>query len=365
MLDAYRRWLALCSYCPTLCLYACPVSNAEGRTTVSPCSKMTLARWVLEGHVPLDADAARVFFECLGCLACRVPCRHEVEVGRVLLAARAAATAAGVNPFPRDRFAAPADDDAETRLRAAVPARYFVPEAQVLLFAGCDVLRSAPQLAAETLEVASALGVDFLGVGPASALCCGYPLYAAGYLDDFRRVADDVRRALQPYRRVVALDPCCAYTLRALYAEVGVPLGTPVEHVTEFLAPRVAGAPLKALPGAASYHDPCYLGRYLSVYAAPRQILARVLSAPLVELPRSGVEAPCCGGGAVFDRTNPAVATRVAGALVADARAAGASQLVTACSRCLQQFRAVAGEIPVAHIVTLLHRALGLTKEAP
>jgi Fe-S oxidoreductase len=50
-----------------------------------------------------------------------------------------------------------------------------------------------------------------------------------------------------------------------------------------------------------AYHDPCYLGRHNDVYVSPREVVATPGDVDLVEMPRHGTRALCCGaGGARF-----------------------------------------------------------------
>ena len=75
-------------------------------------------------------------------------------------------------------------------------------------------------------------------------------------------------------------------------------LGLEVQHCTEFLADLLAtgNLPLRELRQNVTYHDPCYLGRYNGIYDAPRRVL-EATGCELVEMPRHGDRALCCGAG--------------------------------------------------------------------
>src|SRR5205823_244399 len=92
---ALRRAQELCEFCPKMCRFACPVSEATGREALTPWGKVSLA--VLVGREP-DAAAALAFAGCTGCHRCAVYCAHDNDVPSILYAARATAVRAGVAP---------------------------------------------------------------------------------------------------------------------------------------------------------------------------------------------------------------------------------------------------------------------------
>ena len=53
----------------------------------------------------------------------------------------------------------------------------------------------------------------------------------------------------------------------------------------------------KSLEDALTYHDPCYLGRYNSIYDQPRSVLNSISKNGLKELDRHDRESFCCGAG--------------------------------------------------------------------
>ena len=73
----------------------------------------------------------------------------------------------------------------------------------------------------------------------------------------------------------------------------------PVLHYAELLDQLIASGQLKLskkLGYKVTYHDPCYLGRYNGIYDAPRRVIAAT-GCELVEMPRHGDRALCCGAG--------------------------------------------------------------------
>ena len=252
-----RRAAELCEFCPKMCRFACPVSEAASREALTPWGKVSLA--ALTGRAP-DASAALAFAGCTGCLRCQVYCAHANDVPAVLYAARAGAVRAGTAPRGWAAIAArmtaaghtetadllaihrriaaeerksstststsnstttPTSTSTPTStpitsstgttptpirrsaLKAAIAARApgflraprepAVP--QPLLFAGCDALAAGGRLAREALAVARALDAP-LSLAPEAALCCGLKLAEAGHPELFGAHAARVRSAL-------------------------------------------------------------------------------------------------------------------------------------------------------------------------
>jgi Fe-S oxidoreductase len=88
-------------------------------------------------------------------------------------------------------------------------------------------------------------------------------------------------------------DPHSLNTLRGEY-----PTDEDVLHYTVLLDELVAAGTilLGPLQGTATYHDPCYLGRYQDEYEAPRRLI-RATGLDLVEMGRCRENSFCCGAG--------------------------------------------------------------------
>lgn len=363
MLVGLRRAQELCEFCPKLCRFACPVSEATGREALTPWGKVSLA--ALSGASP-EPSAALAFAGCTGCLRCQQYCAHQNDVPTTLYAARAAAVRAGSAPAawtslaarfvaaghgePQDLAAAHralAEGEAARAVSQAVRGLPAAPlEKRALLFVGCDAL-AAPAargtVAADALFAARALGAP-LQLAPVAALCCGLKLVEGGHPELFAAHASRVRSVLLegldkgPAPQLVFLSPGCARAVRERWPKAGVPLPprSTVEHITSYLARALVKNPGAARPQlklAMAYHDPCELARGLIEITAPRALLARALEGGALEPERCGVETSCCGAGSLLPRTLPEVAQAMAKERRAELALCGAP-VVTAAPGC-------------------------------
>jgi Fe-S oxidoreductase len=99
-------------------------------------------------------------------------------------------------------------------------------------------------------------------------------------------------------KKIITACPHCLNTLKHEYPQMGG--NYEVIHHSEFIDQLVKARKIKlkqTLDGALTYHDPCYLGRYNTIYDQPRSILRSVSKGGLRELPRHGRESFCCGAG--------------------------------------------------------------------
>lgn len=365
-LKHHRRELELCSYCPKLCRFACPIAEAERRETVTPWAKMSLLEMVRRGRLDMDDDVAEVFYHCLGCQQCYTHCRHGVDVPAALVTGRALALELGVAPEPVQQVIENLQSGADTRgrdlhklLNDEADAAHRQPEARAVLFAGCHLL-ARPGSLRRHLEVLERLGADYLAVFEGEQLCCGLPYWWAGDIAAFRRHAQRLARRLGAYRRVVCPCPSCAMTLRQLYPQVDATVSSEVLHLVELLAPLVVEKPPpQPVAGSFVFHHPCTLARYLDLGQVSDRLLERVLAEPPASCSWSGRDTFCCGGGGLVPEVLPEVATQVAARRMTQLRDSGAEQVVTSCPGCLDQLEGVPGGLESLDLIELVALAYG------
>lgn len=366
-LSPHREKYELCAYCPKMCRFSCPVSEADARESLTPWAKMSAPFLAMSPAPEVSLEAAfETAWACTGCGHCREYCLHGNDVPTALAATRAAGVAAGLASPVTERVRAAFQPERRARppaWRERVPAdlrdSVHAPAANaapVLFLPGCGDTRGA-----ETVKSAVSLMERLGGRGVAIACdgaCCGAALWWAGLPELFDEHAARFAESVAKRRTLVLADAGCAWTLQVLYARRGHRIAPEVLHVSEWVAAFFRERVLKArtrVPGAFLYHDPCMLARDLDVVDEPRAVLAATLERPAGEFAWNRRDTVCCGGGGLLPETMPDTAGRMAGRRADEARAAG-SAVVTSCPTCLQQFRGAGVE---AHdLLTLIARAL-------
>ena len=242
----HRRAYAYCASCPKLCRFSCPVSESERRETVTPWGKMNVGHQLATESRPLDASAVDAAYACSGCMRCTSHCRHGTDVATALVAVRSKAAHDGLLPEPiqklRTRFQTHGSPFASPLPQLSKSAGAVTGGAY---FPGCTALAKEPAMVGQALRSAQKVGAH-LSLSPAAGHCCGYPLYAAGLLEEFAQHAK--RFVEQTSGPLTVGDPGCAFTFMKLYPQVGVPSPADrlwVDVVADRLRNGVDGAPVE------------------------------------------------------------------------------------------------------------------------
>jgi Fe-S oxidoreductase len=134
----------------------------------------------------------------------------------------------------------------------------------------------------------------------------------------------------------------CYRTLSQDYKEMGATFE--VKHISQMAGELLDQGRLKVRSSGkkVTLHDACRLGRHTGVYDPPREVLRKV--AELVEMPRSGPAASCCGVGAFLMCGAHSKRIQVERLIEAGATA---GTLVTECPKCQIHFKCALKDKPV------------------
>jgi Fe-S oxidoreductase/nitrate reductase gamma subunit len=175
------------------------------------------------------------------------------------------------------------------------------------------------------------------------------------------------------FETIVTTDPHSLNALKNEYPAFGG--SWRVRHYTEVLLELVESGrlPIAASIGKrATYHDPCYLGRYNGVYDAPRKLLERI-GVELVEMPRHRDNSFCCGaGGGRIWMDDSKLRERPSENRIREATALdGVELFVVACPKDVTMYEDAVktsgseSRIRVRDVVELVEEALGAEASAP
>jgi len=340
----------ICALDADMCRFLCPVAAVEKRETVTPGGKNTRVLDIARGHVPFDRETSEVFYHCSGCRACTEWCPNDVDLPVIMEQQLKKVNEKGLAPPEsaslRNRLLRDRSLHRPARENSIQAFRSLLSDSPVLYFAGCSTAALYPQAALAFLQLmdAAAAGVSML---PGEE-CCGQPLAVLGYSEEAREFASALAERVREggYRTIVSSCPECVYMFKERYAGMGIELGAEVKHVSEYLTGLAAQGrlDLQPKPDTVTYHDPCYLGRYLGLYEEPRELLSRDVGITIAEMDRKAHLSSCCGGGFATSTVLPRVATQIAEKRVDEAKKTGAGILVTACPHCREMLGPIAGE---------------------
>ncbi|HEY4381445.1 MAG TPA: (Fe-S)-binding protein [Acidobacteriaceae bacterium] len=311
-------------------------------------------------HLSLEAA-----YECTTCGACEFQCPVGIQHLPIIIGLRrgAANTGAWEDSYGTKLFLALEKSGNSLGLPTAERDK-FIARAQLPIFDGTQEYclwlgcmgaydPHGREIIADFARVMDHLGTTF-GVLKKEK-CTGDPARRLGNDLVFQTLAESGLQtfATQKVQKIVAICPHCVRTIATDWREFGI--APEIEHHSEFMARHIDRLPTSqsavilseakndsisssAADNSVVYHDPCYLGRYQSIYAEPRAVIEQ--QATLVEAPRNHERSFCCGaGGGLAFLGEEKGDSRVPHARARELAATGAQTIATACPFCNTMFR--------------------------
>jgi len=188
----------------------------------------------------------------------------------------------------------------------------------IQLFITCLVDSFFPNTGEAMVEVLNRLGVDV--EFPTAQTCCGQPAFNAGLRHDARQMAEHTIQVFEASTNdIVAPSGSCVGMIRHGYPELfaddpawlprAEAIASRTYEFTEYIVDVLGVTDLGAhWDGVLTYHPSCHLLRDLGVDRQPRELLANVKGATIVELPHAE---ECCGFGGVFSVEHPEISAEM------------------------------------------------------
>ena len=214
------------------------------------------------------------------------------------------------------------------------------PDVDILYFVGCYASfdKRNQSVARNFISICSAAGVK-VGILGKEEKCCGEPPRKLGNEYLYQTTANENIELIKDYgvKKIVTACPHCFNTLARDYKDLGMDI--PVEHYSTYINTLLGGNRLRLTPEPfdCTYHDSCYLGRYMDIIDQPRAIL-KAAGGSITEMDQSGCDSFCCGAGGGRIIAEEKLGSKISETRVKMATGTGAPTLVSNCPFCLTMF---------------------------
>jgi len=333
--------------------HLCPIYWHEPSFTFSGGGYLFLILALLDNKIDFNQSIADFAFSCTSCIACDSNCSvircHApyVDISDIIRLLRGEAVKRGLIPEGAakkiyDEVKKTGDYGQASRLK--LPDKISSDKVDTVVFAECSHTKAQKDISETAVRLLEKIG------NPVSQFaekgCCGSTLYDFGFWEQLEPLVKanwEKMKALKD-KKFVFINPHCHEFMVKRYPEI-LPdySGINNQHISQLLADAFKDGKLKSKNTGkvkVSYHDPCYLGRGLKIYDAPREVLSSLDGVELVEMVRNRESSFCCGARALGNYV-PNLSEDTARERIKEFETTGADLLVTACAYCKENFQKV------------------------
>ncbi|MHA1264175.1 MAG: (Fe-S)-binding protein [Candidatus Helarchaeota archaeon] len=344
-----RLRLEMCSTCMKMCRDNCPTSIATASESFTPYIRSLHINLNEKGIRPYDAGALESIFSCLTCNLCNTFCLPKVDEEELIKLARASIVESGID-ISQYSFIANSISEYHNPLKEPHSSRtdsfkdLLVTDRQsqhatTLLFLGCMSSYREVEIARASIELLRKLNLNFSIM--ADEWCCGSPSHSTGFIQATRETMTHNVEEWRARGIKTIITPCsaCYRTIKTIYPTYLSDFDFEIYHIIEVIERNFSKLSLNSLPRTATFHDPCHLGRGMSMYDAPRRILHKIPAITIIEMMHAREEGFCCGAGGGVRNNFPELSKSVRDIRIDEFLETNAQLLISACPLCKFQLK--------------------------
>ncbi len=290
------------------------------------------------------------------------------ELAEVLRSIDEQGNSFGQSNRKRSKWSKELDIEIKDASKEPVDILWFIGDYASFIHAFIDTTR-------KVAEVLTAAEVDF-GIIKKGERNAGNDVRRVGEEGLFESLAEQNIALLETceFNRIVTTDPHTYNALKNEYPRLGG--NYEVVHYSTLLVELLDSGSIElknSHSGNATFHDPCYLGRYNGIFDAPRSVIERC-GLKLVEMPRNRENSFCCGagGGQIWMKDHDDMKQRPSEMRIEEALSVDVSKFLVACPKDMTMYSDAVktggneDKIAVVDIIDLVHQAMSLdqTEEA-
>jgi heterodisulfide reductase subunit D len=334
----------------------CPLYTYDKCYASSPGGLVYLARAILDGNYDYSQSMSDLVFSCAGCGVCNELCGplgvlsphagpwDVIKLLRNGLVQRQLLPDGKIKELYQIIQKSGDFPDKGEGVNLKVPDKIKSDKATSILYAECFHSPAQQKIYQSALKLLEKIAMPISTFSDGG--CCGSTLYDYGFWEGLKELVQGKWEKMKELNaeEFIFINPHCQEFVVNRYPEILEKNETSkARHLSEVLLEAFKQGKLKSSNTKkmkVTYHDPCYLGRGLGIYDAPRDVLTSVNNVELVEMTHNRDCSFCCGARATGSYS-PDFHSTTANYRLAEFHDTGADLLITSCPYCKEAFQKV------------------------